>query len=109
MKGLVISWTVALEANNTPTLTFSLTNMLLDWGQSLSFCGSPVVMGAVGATGATGAAGVGSVGQAVTLELRDLTLLSYKDTMLWKAPGGPRWSTVALLEAAPSDSSRLYR
>lgn len=73
MKGLVISCTVALEANSIPTLTFSLTSMLVDWGQLEEFCGCVV---------AVGAAGSRSVDLAVALELKDLTLLSYKDTML---------------------------
>lgn len=77
MKGLVISCTVALEANSSPTLTFSPDSLLADWGQSEEFCGSSVAAGVVGTR---------SVDLAVALEARDLTLLSYKDTMLWKAP-----------------------
>lgn len=73
MKGLVISCTVALEANSNPTLTFSLTSMLGDRGQLEEFCGSAVAVGAVGSR---------SVDLAVALELKDLTVLSYKDTML---------------------------
>lgn len=33
MKGLVRSWTVALEANNRPTCTFSLRRSLSSLGQ----------------------------------------------------------------------------
>lgn len=80
MKGLVISCTVALEANSIPTLTFSLSSLLVDCGQSEEFCGSSVAAGAVETR---------SVDLVVMLEPKDLTVLSYKDTMLWKAPGGP--------------------
>ena len=73
MKGLVISCTVALDANSNPTLTFSLSSVLADWGQSEELCGSSVAAGAVGTR---------SGDLAVVLEPEDLTVLSYKDTML---------------------------
>lgn len=73
IKGLVISCTVALDANSIPTLTFSLSNLLVDWGQSEEFCGGSVAAGVVGTR---------SVGLAVALESDDLTVLSYKDTMV---------------------------
>lgn len=68
-KGLVMSWTVALEANSSPTLMFSFRRRLDDWGQSVEFACSCAALGAV-------------VDLPVVLEVKDLTLLSYKDTML---------------------------
>lgn len=100
MKGLVISCMVALEANSIPTLTFSLSSLLLDWGQSDEFCGTSVVVGTIGTS---------SVDMAVVLETKDLTVLSYKDTMLWKAPGGLCWDGVLFFNTTSVDSSRLYR
>lgn len=48
MKGLVISWTVALEANSIPTLTFSLSSVEEERGQSELFCcGAAVVVGMI--------------------------------------------------------------
>lgn len=99
MKGLVISCTVALEANSIPTLTFSLSSVLVDWGQSEEFCGSS----------AAGAVGARSLDLAVVLEPEDLTVLSYKDTMLWKAPGGPCCDGVLFFNTTSVGSSRLYR
>lgn len=92
-KGLVISWTVALEANSIPTLTFSLRRRLDDWGQSLEFGGSAVLEAAVDL--------------AVALEVKVLTLLSYKDTMLWKLSLGVCSCGVLFFRTA--DSSKLYR
>lgn len=73
MKGLVISCTVALEANSNPTLTFSLSSLPGERGQSEELGGSSVAVGAVETT---------SGGLAVVFEPKDLTELSYKDTML---------------------------
>lgn len=75
IKGLVISCTVALEAKSIPTLTFSLTSILVDWGHLEEFCGSSVAVGAVGT-------------RSVDLAVLDLTV-SYKDTMLLNVFGGP--------------------
>lgn len=99
MKGLVISCMVALEANSIPTLTFSLSSFLEDRGQSEEFCGS---------SGAVEVGRIRSVDPAVVLVPDDLTVLSYKDTMLLKAPGGPCWD-VLFFNATSVDSSRLYR
>lgn len=71
--------TVALEARSNPTLTFSLFSCL-DWWHSAELFGSAVAAGGVGTA---------AVGPAVALEPEYFTVLSYKDTMLWKAAGGP--------------------
>lgn len=99
MKGLVISCTVALEANIIPTLTFSLVSKLVDPGQ-LEFPGGSVP---------GGRAGTRSAGPAVALEPTDFTVWSYKDTMVWKAPGGASWDSVLFFKTKSFDWSRLYR
>lgn len=107
MKGLVISCTVALEANSIPTLTFSLSNMLLDLGQSEEFWSRAAV-----AAAGVGAGGIRPAGLDVVLKPEDFTVLSYRDTMLLKdpwAPGAPGCERVLFLNAASDDSSRLYR
>lgn len=100
MKGLVISCTVALDANSIPTFTFSLSSLLVDWGHSEEFCGNSVVGGVVGTR---------SLDLAVVLEPDDLTVLSYKDTMLWKAPGAVCGGRVLFSSIVSVDSSRWYR
>lgn len=97
MKGLVISCTVALEANIIPTFTFSLVSKLVDSGQ-VAFRGSSVP---------GGRAGTSSVGPAVALEPTDFTVWSYKDTMVWKAPGEA--CSVLFFKTKSFDWSRLYR
>ncbi len=80
MKGLQINCTVALEANNRPTFTFSLRSCLSALGQSDLFWG-----------GITEEAGV--IGLAVLIcGLKPVrrVVLSYRDTMLWKVPDGDR-------------------
>lgn len=99
MKGLVISCTVALEANIIPTLTFSLSSMLVDSGQ-VEFRGSSVP---------GGLAGTSSVGLVVALEPTDFTVWSYKDTMVWKAPDEASWDSVLFFKTKTFDWSRLYR
>lgn len=105
MKGLVISCTVALEANSSPTLTFSLSSLLVDPGHSEEFAGSSAA-GGVGTSSVDLAVAVVVV---VALEPEDLTVLSYKDTMLWKAAGGLCCDRVLFCSTASVGSSRLYR
>ena len=101
MKGFVMSCTVALEANNNPTLTFSFSSLLVDCGQSEEeFCGSFILAG-IGETR--------SVGLAVEFEPDNLTVLSYKDTIVWKDPGCSCCDKLLFLPAVSVDSSRLYR
>lgn len=100
MKGLVISCTVALEAKSIPTLTFSSSSLLVDWGHSEELSGSPVAAGGEGTT---------SVALTVALEPGDLMVLSYRDTMLWKTAGGPCCDRVLFFTVTSVDSSRLYR
>lgn len=102
MKGLVISCTVALEANSIPTLMFSLSSVLVDLGQLEEFR----------ASSAAAAVGVGegrSAALIVVLEFDNLTVLSYKDTMLWKDPEGSCCDTVLFLDPVSTVSSMLYR
>lgn len=98
-NGLVISCTVALEANSIPTLTFSLISLLVDRGQSVEFGGSCVPAGVRGSR---------SVVLAVVLNPDNLTVLSYKDTMLWKDAGESCFGAVLFLSTSV-DSSRVYR
>lgn len=101
MKGLVISCTVALEANIIPTLTFSLVSRLVDPGQ-VEFPGGSVP----GRRAGTGPAGPGPV---VALEPTDFTVWSYKDTMVWKAAGEASWDSVLFFWTRSLGWSRLYR
>ena len=75
MKGLVISWTVALEANISPTFTFSLVSRPVASGQMEELCRGCV-------------AGTSSADGAVALGPTDLTVWSYSETMLRKVAGG---------------------
>lgn len=68
-----MSCTVALDANSIPTFTFSLSSLLVDWGHSEELCGHCVVAGVIGTR---------SGDLAVSLDLDDLTVLSYRDTTL---------------------------
>lgn len=104
MKGLVSSCTVALEANNKPTLTFSLISLLVERGQSVEFCGSPpssIIAADVG--------GTAPVDTPEALEPDNLTVLSYKDTIVSKAPGGVCCCGKVSFSTPSADSSRLYR
>lgn len=58
---------MALDAKSIPTLTFSLSSVLVDWGQLEEFCGSAVAVEVVGGS---------SVDLAVVLEPDTLTVLS---------------------------------
>lgn len=104
MKGLVISCTVALEANIIPTLTFSLVSRVVASGQVEELGG-----GCVG--------GTSSADRLVALESTDLTVWSYKDKMVWKVAGGALWDSVLFFRTRSLDGSldrsldwsRLYR
>lgn len=98
-NGLVISCTVALEANSIPTLTFSLISLLVERGQSVESGGSCAAVGVRGSR---------SVVRAVVLNPDNLTVLSYKDTMLWKDAGESCFGAVLFLSTSV-DSSRVYR
>ena len=95
-----MSCMVALDANSIPTLTFSLSSLLVDWGQSEELWYSSAAAEIVGTR---------SVDLALALEPENLTVLSYKDTMLWKAPGGSCFDRVLFCNITSVVSSRLYR
>lgn len=100
MKGLVISCTVALEANNRPTLTFSFRSWSSALGQSDPFWGGVPKVGAGVIGPALLICGVKPVRRVV---------LSYKDTMLWKVPDGERGDTELFRTTWAASSSTVYR
>lgn len=100
MKGLVISCTVALEANNRPTFTFSFRSWSSALGQSDPFWGADTEVGA------------GVIGPAVLIcGLKPVrrVVLSYKDTMLWKVPDGGRGDMEWFRTTWAASSSAVYR
>ncbi|TNN47009.1 hypothetical protein EYF80_042780 [Liparis tanakae] len=63
----------------TTSLSHRGPTSCLDWWHSAELFGSA----------AAGGVGTAAGSPAVALEPEDFTVLSYKDTMLWKAAGGP--------------------